>query len=161
LLSSYGSASEVVELLLAVGPLDVLVGAEDDAVVVLGWGARIEAWALPPSVAALCAEVPAVIGGGCGATVFLDIVGFDVGLEEDRPARAEFGVVGEWVERATVDRAVGAGVGEFEDRRGDVDGRGRLVGFRARLDPRAANQEGQVGRGLKARNLPPTKRCWP
>ena len=91
-----GVLVDVVELLLAVRPLDVLVGAEADSVVVLGRRddrgvAPLARFARPRL--ARCAPRCRAAGRGSGRRspppFCFDVVGLDEGLEEERPPGAQ------------------------------------------------------------------------
>ena len=65
------------------------------------------------------------------------------------------------IERAAVEAGVRLDPGEFEDRRRDVDVGRQLAQFLPGLDPRTADQEGQVGGGLVGEELAAGGRCSP
>ncbi len=137
-------AVDVVELLLAVGPGDVLVGAEADSLVVLGRGedrrprfaaARRRASPVlplppgrPPSPSPLVEISP---------FASTSLVSTNDSKRIGRRVRRD-GSLQEGDQRAAVDALVGFGSGQFEHRRGDVDVRRQLARSSAfGLDPRA------------------------
>ena len=155
---------DVVELFLAVRPLDVLVGAEADPVVVLrrrdhggvGGGFLPDGGALAPFRPSLPRDGPSGAFGRFGrrrVAVLFDVVGLHEGLEEQRPPRAQLRFFHVRDERDAVDALVRGDFGEFEDRRRDVDRRDQLAGRGVRFDPRAADDQRQVGRGLVGEEL--------
>ncbi len=163
-----GVLVDVVELLLAVRPGDVLVRAEADSLVVERRceerGVRLAA--LPARSARDAGlrllRVGAAVAAGHAAVAFagrgdravgFDVVGLHEGLEDDRAAGARFGVAQEGHHRAAVDALVGFDARQVEDGRRDVDVGGQLAGLRAGLDPGPADQEGQMGGRLVGEEL--------